>query len=99
MKTSPTHQEMLLMTEKERNVIREQQLIEMTQDIEHLFSIGKKRIYLSYGVILVKKNKNGIFYTMRSGKGTGCNLCEYLNLIDVVRECRDSGWGTVTHCE
>lgn len=54
---------------------------------------GKKHIQLgTNGCIKVRKNANGIFYSMRSGKGTGIDVGQYIDLIDCINSVCSSGW-------
>jgi len=75
--------------------IKEAKKLDLYNRVKIIIDNGYKHIQFGFsGCIKVKKNNNGIFYTIRNGKGNGLDLAQYSDLMDCVSECRDCGWPT-----
>ena len=90
-----THEELMKASEETRKAYFEAKLSQKYSDALRIIEIGAKHIYLDYGSILVRKNKNGVFYALRNGKGTGCDVQQFTDLLDAVKSADSSGWGRI----
>jgi hypothetical protein len=88
-----THEELMNSSMEVKNAWSDAQYNELYERAKFLFEKGNKHIQLGWrGCIKIKKNEFGIYYTTRSGMGTGANLGEYADLRDCVKSLQECGW-------
>jgi len=92
-----THEEMLLMSDEEKNQVREYALVRFTKEVKHAFEHGAKKVICGCQTILIRKNKNGIFYSSRNGIGTGVDTRQSSELSDITRSVKENGSGYISY--
>jgi hypothetical protein len=88
-----THEELMKSSMEVRSAYKEAKYNELYERLKNLFESGFKHIQLGNGgCIIMKKNKNGIYYVVRNGKGTGADCGKYSDLQDCVNSVKGCGW-------
>jgi hypothetical protein len=88
-----THEELMKSSIEVRNAYHDAKYDELYERVKKIFESGFKHIQLGWGgCIIMKKNKLGIYYVVRNGKGTGANCGQYADLRDCVNSVKGSGW-------
>jgi hypothetical protein len=89
-----SHQEVMALSQEEKNAYRESVNLDFHNKVKNAIDNGYTHIQIGFsGCIKVRKNKNGIFYSKRNGKGTGKDLGQYADLRDCTKSLMGNGWG------
>ena len=88
-----THEELMKSSEETRMQYNKAKKLYLYELVKSFIESGYKTILIGrYGCIKVRKNSNGIFYSIRNGKGTGVDCSQHLELKDATDEASDFGW-------
>ena len=89
-----THQEVMALSQQEKQNYADLRNLDFHNKVQIAIDNGFTHIQIGYaGCIKVRKNKNGIFYSIRNGKGTGNDCGQYNELRDCTKSLQGSGWG------
>ncbi len=89
-----THQEVMTLSKEEKISYREAMNLDFHNKVKTAIDNGYTHIQIGFsGCIKVKKNRNGIFYIKRHGKGKGSDLGQYADLRDCTKSLMHNGWG------
>ena len=88
-----THAELMNSSDEVRQMYRKASDLRFFNDVKNGVDLGYKHIQMRYGCIKVKQNKNCIYYSTRSGNGTGKDIGKFLSLEDCVNSIVNCGWG------
>ena len=94
-----THEELMSSTQEVRNQYSEAHHLDFSNKVQLGVEQGYKHIQIGktekniVGCILVRKNKDGIFYSIRNGLGTGKDTYTSINLKDCIEHLKEYGWG------
>jgi hypothetical protein len=89
-----THQQVMLLSKEEKQIFADAVNLDFHNKVQVAIDNGYTHIQIGYaGCIKVRKNKNGIFYSVRNGKGTGIDCGQFTDLRDCTKHLQGSGWG------
>jgi hypothetical protein len=89
-----SHKEVMALSEEKRTAYREAVNLDLHNRVQLVINNGFTHIQIGYaGCIKVRKNKNGVFYSTRVGKGSGVDCGQYADLRDCTRSLMGYGWG------
>ena len=89
-----SHQELMAASKEVRDAYAEAVNLDFHNKVKTVIDNGFTHIQIGFfGCIKVRKNKNGIFYSTRNGKGTGSDTGQYADLRDCTRSLMNNGWG------
>jgi hypothetical protein len=93
-----THEELMASTQEVRDQYGNAHHLDFSNKVELGVSQGYKHIQIGnthhiVGCIKVRKNKDGIFYAIRNGYGTGKDCNTFKNLKDCIDHLKGYGWG------
>jgi hypothetical protein len=94
-----THKELMALTETEREAYSHAKNEDFHNKVKIEIEKGFTHIQLQHGCIKVRKSKNGIVYSLRSGKGFGADLSQDFDLRDCTRSLMGCGWGDIKSCK
>jgi len=91
---SLTHQEVMALSKAEKESYADAVNLDFHNKVKIAIDNGFTHIQIAgAGCIKVRKNKNGIFYAIRNGKGTGADCNQYTDLRECTKSLQGNGWG------
>jgi hypothetical protein len=89
-----THEELISSTQEVKNLYKNAKHLDFVNKVETGINLGYKHIQIGYcGCIKVRKNENGIFYSIRTGRGNGKDTFQSTNIKDCIDNIKNNGWG------
>jgi len=89
-----SHEEVMALSKEEKQAYRDAVNLDFHNRVKIAIDNGFAHIQIGYaGCIKVRKNKNGVFYSTRNGKGTGQDCGQYAELRDCTKSLMGNGWG------
>jgi|LakMenE01Jun11ns_1017448.scaffolds.fasta_scaffold9392403_1 hypothetical protein len=89
-----SHQDLMALSKEEKQAYSDAVNLDFHNKVKIAIDNGFTHIQIGYaGCIKVRKNKNGIFYSIRNGKGTGQDCAQFTDLRDCTKHLMHNGWG------